>query len=174
MKIEIYLAIFVLSGFSALASTETRSDILDRIIEAQGLKKLAESTRESFYKESKEAARLKNEQMKKTMPDVPEHVHAKLQEAGNQYTTTIAEAWNIDESMEVWKQAYGEKFTDAELLQILDYIKSPLGQKELAASQRAVHAWRNFIFERQKIAAEKAIRVQSEAVQKIFAENPKK
>jgi hypothetical protein len=79
-------------------------------------------------------------------------------------------AWSVEDSMAVWKEKYGAEFSEDELRQILARSKSPLGQKEAAASKRAVAAWRFYITERQKAAAEAAMKEQGQAIQRAFSE----
>ena len=51
---------------------------------------------------------------------------------------TIGAPWGAKEIVEVWAKAYGSRFNDKELDGLLAYYKSPLGQKDVKASQAAL------------------------------------
>ena len=108
--------------------------------------------------------------MKQRMPGLQKETLEKIRLASEKYTETVMAAWSVEDSMAVWKEKYGAEFSEDELRQILAQTKSPLGQKELAASKRAVAAWRGFITERQKAAAEAAMKEQGEAIQRALSE----
>ncbi len=170
MKVFAALAVFLVLGSFGCAPRESKSRLVDEIIEAQGLRQLAEQTKAASAAEAKEAGRVGYEQIKQRNPGLQKETLEKIRLASEKYTETVMAAWSIDDSMAVWKEKYGAEFSEGELRQILAQVKSPLGQKELAASRRAVAAWRAFITERQKAAAEAAMKEQGEAIQRAFSE----
>jgi hypothetical protein len=172
MKVFTALAVFLVLGSFGCAPRESkpRSQLLDEIIEAQGLRQLAEQTKAAAAAEAKEAGRMSYEQMKQRMPSVQKEILEKIRLASDKYTQTVMAAWSVEDSMAVWKEKYGAEFSEDELRQILAQLKSPLGQKELAASKQAVAAWRFFITERQKAAAEAAMKEQGQAIQRAISE----
>jgi hypothetical protein len=171
MKALTAIAVLLVLAFGcAPRESKPKSQLLDEIVEAQGLRKLAEETKAAAAAEAKEAGRMSYEEMKQRMPSVQKETLEKIRLASEKYTDTVMAAWSVEDSMAVWKEKYGADFSENELQQILADLKSPLAQKELAASKRAVAAWRGFITERQKAAAETAMKEQGQAIQRAFSE----
>ncbi len=143
---------------------------MDEIIEAQGLRQVAEQARADTAAAAKESSRLASEQLKQRHPSLQKETLEKIRLAEEKYTETVMAAWSVEDSMAVWKENYGAEFSEGELSQVLSQLKSPLGQKELAAQKRALDAWRAFITERQKAVAETAMKEQGQAIQRAISE----
>src|SRR6267142_4319557 len=172
MKVLASIAVLLIFGFFGCAPCESKSksQLLDEIIQAQGLRQYSEQMKAASTANAKETARMSYEQIKQRYPTLQKETLEKIRLATDKYTETVMAAWPVEDSMAVWKEKYGAEFSESELKQILAQLKSPLGQKELAASKRAVEAWRAFITDRQKAAAEAAMKEQGEAIQRAFAE----
>jgi len=171
MKYIILAILIVTSAYAA--ELKTKSELLDAIVKAQGLLELAEKIKTSNLEEAKEAMTRSYDELAARMPDIPKQVLDQIQTAGEKSLRAMDAAWSPKESLVVWKEAYAVDFTEDDLKQILAYIESPLGQKELAASKRAVNTWRSFILQKNKESGEIAMKEYGDAVARIFAENKK-
>jgi hypothetical protein len=172
MKFIIPLFVCISLFCSCSRDTRSKTELIDAIVEAQGLDKLARDTKAKSIAESKETAQVSYEQMKKSMPNAPKEFLDKFQAASDQYTISIYESWTVEESMRVWKDAYAVDLSEAELRKILEGLESESAKKELAAAKRATKAWQEFISERSRTASEKALLEYTTNIQRINESTP--
>ena len=74
--------------------------------------------------------------LKDLVPD--EATKGKMAQAANQFIDEAQSPVTAADIVAIWSDAYGSKFTDAELDGLLVYYQSPLAQKEVQVSRQAL------------------------------------
>ena len=74
--------------------------------------------------------------LKGLVPD--EATKEKMTQAANQFIDEAQSPVTAADIVAIWSDAYGSKFTDAELDGLLAYYQSPLAQKEVQVSRQAM------------------------------------
>lgn len=86
----------------------------------------------------------------------PEPYKARFTEASDEFISAMHSPWTAREIVQTWSELYASQFTDSELDQLLAYYTSPLAQKEVAASRRALVQFTQQYQEKYKPIAEAA------------------
>jgi hypothetical protein len=138
------------------ANAGDRQETIKQIMEAQGLVKMFEQQLELGRKQSREQGRAMLDQMMSSLNPSPEFTK-RFEEAFQSFMSEVETPWEAPKIVEVWAKYYGEHFTDQELEQLLAHYRTPLAQKEVAASRQALIGFSNHFAEAGKPIAEKAI-----------------
>src|SRR5205807_9439161 len=115
MRVFTAFAVFLVLGSFGCAPRESKSQLVDKIIETQGLRQLAEQTKAATAAEAKEAGRMSYGQLKERVPGLQKETLEKIRLASEKYTETVMAAWSVEDSMAVWKENYGAEFSEKEL-----------------------------------------------------------
>ncbi|MDR3055491.1 MAG: DUF2059 domain-containing protein [Zoogloeaceae bacterium] len=67
-----------------------------------------------------------------------EQENPKLKQVLTQYLERCSKIFTAEELTEIWSRFYGSDLSEAELDEILAFYKSPIGKKDVAASQAAL------------------------------------
>src|SRR5205085_9458105 len=68
-------------------------------------------------------------------------------------------SWTTEEAVAMYAKLYGEGVTEDELDKILEFYRSPLGQKDVAASHNAGPKWRAFLLQKNQEVFQKNYQV---------------
>ncbi len=66
--------------------------------------------------------------------------------------------WKAEDLVEIWSRHYGQDLSDDDLDQILAFYKSPVGQRELAASQAATTGYTAEVQARSQVDMQDALK----------------
>jgi type II secretory pathway pseudopilin PulG len=119
------------------ASAQDRNAKIRALMEAQGLL----DTMQQQMTAGRERARTMGKQMmdnvmRDLIPD--EATKAKLSQASTEFIDASRSPMTAADFVAMWSQAYGSKFSDAELDGLLAYYRSPLAQKEVQVTREAL------------------------------------
>ena len=106
-------------------------------MELQGLVKMFDQQLQSSRERCRSMANQMLDKMLATL-NPPEEFQGKFRQAAAEFVEAAQAPWTGQEIVEVWSKYYGAKFSDEELNQLLKYYRSPLGQKDVAASHEAL------------------------------------
>ena len=136
MQSKLILASLILA-FSASTMAMDRSEKIRDLMEAQGLNATFDQMLQSGQEQGRDQA---NQMLAQLMAGLspPDEFRAKFQAAVSQFLDDLQPPWGSKEIVEVWSQFYGPYFTDKELDQLLAFYTSPLAQKEVVSSRRAL------------------------------------
>jgi hypothetical protein len=136
MKIKFIVASIVLA-FSVSTLAADRDEKIRGLMEAQGLITTFDQMLQSGREQGRSQA---NNILMQLLAGLnpPNEVRAKLEAAASKFLDDVRSPWSSSEIVSVWSQLYGPSFTDEELDQLLAFYSSPLAQKEVVSSRRAL------------------------------------
>lgn len=120
------------------ADDEMRNVITDRIVSSLNIQQLFEKQQEqskAIY------LSLGKNVLQKMLADlgIPENqMSPRLKKAFSDYLEQCATLFTIDELVTTWSSAYVKNMSDEDLAKILAYYESPIGKKDVQASQFAI------------------------------------
>jgi len=119
------------------AMADGKEDKIRQLMEAQGLLAMFESQLEMGKVQSEKVGRQILEQL---LTDINpnETLDARFLAAFNSYMDKVIAPWGAKEIVSVWGQHYGQHFTENELDSLIEFYTSPIGQKEVKASKKAL------------------------------------
>ncbi len=132
-----FILLWVLLVFSANSFAADRTEKIKTLMEAQGmLQMFGDSIEAGKQQQRDQAQRILNQFMAELKPS--KEFEAKFRAEVERFNQALATPWTAQEIVNIWARVYGERFSDAELDQLVAYYSSPLGKKEVAASQAAM------------------------------------
>lgn len=156
----------VLSAAWAVASAADRSEKIRELMDAQGLAQTFEQQIQAGKEQTRKIAEDMTAKMLSTL-NPPAEFQAKIRDAARDFVEAAQPPWTARDIVDVWGKYYGEKFSDAELDQLLKYYRSPLGQKDVIASREALVPYTAEFQARYKLILEKATQQFAERVRAI-------
>ncbi|MCL2635072.1 MAG: DUF2059 domain-containing protein [Betaproteobacteria bacterium] len=96
-------------------------------------------------------------EFKKQVPEADGAVWQEIEAAYQAFVDTAEPNWTVEEAVGIWAEHYGAQLTEAELDQILIFYKSPIGQKDISATQKAMPSWSAFFAERNQEVLDTAL-----------------
>src|ERR1041384_1652834 len=115
MRVFTALVVFLMLGSLSCTPPKSKSELIDEIIEAQGLRQYSEQMKAASAANAKETARMSYEQIKQRFPTLPKETLEKIRLATDKYAETVMAAWPVEDSMAVFKEKYAAEFSEAEL-----------------------------------------------------------
>jgi len=138
MRLLFVLLLLIAAGASASAADLTRSQRIQRLMEAQGLLQMLEGQ----LAQGREMAVKASEQMKaqvlSAIDQADDQAKAKFEAAMDRFLTRTQNSLTAEDMVAQWASLYGRNLTDQDLDHIFDYYSSPIGQKDARASQAAL------------------------------------
>jgi len=156
----------ILSLVCATATAGNRSDKIRALMEAQGLVKTFEQQIEANREHTRKMA---EEMIEKELSTVTARadIQARFKEAARDYVEAAQSPFTAQDIIEAWGKYYGAKFSDEELDQLLNFYRSPLGQKDVIASREALVPYTAEFQARYKPILEKATQEFIDRIQAI-------
>jgi type II secretory pathway pseudopilin PulG len=119
------------------ASAEDRNTKIRALMEAQGLLATMQEQLTSGHERGRAMAnQMMQNALKGLVPD--ESTKDKMTKAASQFIDEMQSPITAADIVAIWSEAYGSKFSDAELDGLLTYYQSPLAQKEVQVSRLAL------------------------------------
>ena len=137
------------------ASAADRASKIRALMEAQGLLQMFDQQMAMGRQQSRQQAQKMLDQFTANL-EMPPDFDARFRDAFDEYMKALESPWGPQELVDVWADRYGRHFTDNELDQLVAFYTSPLGRKEVAASQAALPQFTDHFAELGKPIAEKA------------------
>lgn len=131
------LVLFIACVFASAASAADRNAKVRALMEAQGLLATMQQQLVSGRERGRAIAhQIMDNALKDMVPD--DSTKEKMTLAANQFIDEAQSPVTAADIVAIWSDAYGSKFTDAELDGLLAYYQSPLAQKEVQVSRQAL------------------------------------
>jgi len=162
----LWLAVVLLCASTYAAD---REDKIKTLMEAQGLLITIEQQLVLARVQNQEQAKRMMGQVMSQLNPSPEF-QRRFEGAFNKFIKAVETPWGADEIVEVWGKYYGEKFTDEELDQLVEFYSSKLGQKDAIANREALVQFNNHFVEAGKPIADKAVQKYIKDLQLIARE----
>jgi hypothetical protein len=129
-----------------VADESTKEQKLVELMKLNGLYELLENQMDVGKKQAEDVGAKMMEEFRANLPGLGGSYWDQMNSAYQKFIQTCASpAWTIDEAVKKYADLYGQNITEDELDQILVFYKSPIGQKDILASQRAVPLWTEYL-----------------------------
>ena len=163
------LTVLFLCFVCSVSHAADRSDKIRELMELQGLVKMYDQMLQNGHEHSRVVA---NQTLEKVLTNLnpPDEFKNKLRQAATEYFESMQAPWTGQDIVEVWSKYYGAKFSDAELDQLLEYYRSPLGQKDVASARDAMGPFTAEFQARYKPIIDKATQQFTDRIQVIIKE----
>lgn len=138
MKVQALFMATLLACGVAVADETTQREKIAKIIEAQGLTLMFQQQMDASKEAAGEIGRdLAGKILKES--GAPEgQQNPKVEQALRRYMERCATMISAKELVDTWATFYGKNLSDAELDQVLAYYQSPVGRKDVLATQVAM------------------------------------
>lgn len=133
----LFLAALLACGVAS-ADEATRQDKIAKIIEAQGLTQLIQ---QQLDQSKESASEMGKDIAKKLLSEsgvADGKQNPKVEQILRRYMERCAAMFSSKELVEIWATFYGKSLSDSELDQVLAYYQSPVGRKDVLATQVAM------------------------------------
>jgi hypothetical protein len=149
-----FIAIFLLV-VCELASATGRDEKVREIMKAQGL---METFEQQIGAGRERTQRMATDMLDRMMSSLnpPEEFQREAKAAYGDFLEAAQPHWTAQDLVGTWAKYYGPELSDEELDQILQYYRSPVGQKEVTASREAMVGYRKELAERYDVVLKKA------------------
>jgi hypothetical protein len=118
------------------AGAADRAETIEALLEAQGVYDLWQRRLIIERAENEALAHRALEQILVRI-DPDETFMQQAEFAVSEFIAKAQNLWTVDEIVDAWGRIYARDFTDDELVRLLDFYASELGQKEVEASRAA-------------------------------------
>ena len=135
-----YLLLAVALAFSGHVNANelARQEKIAKIIEAQGLQQMFQQQLDQSKAQATDLGKNLFRKMLSENGIADGRENPKLERIFIQYIERCSSMFTAQEFVETWSRFYGNNLSEAELEKILAYYKSPVGKKDVAASQTAM------------------------------------
>jgi hypothetical protein len=131
------VALIFLSLVSSLATAADRSDKIRDLLDSQGMLNMYEQQ----IKTGRDRARQMADQMLAQATaslNLTDQAKRQLNDVFQEFISSAMPTWTSQDVLDAWGKYYGSKFSDEELEQLTAFYRSPLGQKDVAATAEAL------------------------------------
>lgn len=169
MKIHVFLFVSVLCFCPSLARAASKSELIQELMRVQGLQEMIEQARIANEAQVQQAAQRMIQELRTQFSSVPEPLMKDLMGAVERFTRNAAGGWTASEAVERWEQLYGAGMSAEDVAKVLEFCKSPVGQKDIAATKAAMPKWGAFFAERGAATMDRAMKAYVAEVQQIVS-----
>src|SRR5438132_11224665 len=155
----------------AYSDDEAKRVKLAKLMRLTGLDRTIEKKQASCKKQAEAVREQTMEQLKGTFPDEHSRFWKEFDEAYDRFIEASKPSWTIQEAVDRYAELYGASVTEEELDRILEFYKSPIGKKAIAASQAAAPKWTEFRMAQQQEVFQKTYRTFLADLSRIAREN---
>ena len=135
------LSVFVIGLLflgGAVADEATRREKITRIVEAQGLDQMFQQQLDQGKASASDIGISIVQKMLAETGAPQGQANPRLEQVFQRYMERCAAMFSAKELVDMWSRFYGKDLTESELDQILAYYQSPVGKKDVFASQAAM------------------------------------
>ncbi|ATC65365.1 hypothetical protein CMV30_16230 [Nibricoccus aquaticus] len=162
-----FVLLFLLSR--VYAHTETRDQLVQEIVVITGVEEIVQTAKAASMEQTKEAVNQMVDQVRTGFPGLPKESWDAVQAAALKMVKSVENSWSTEDAVKIWKAEYVTNFTEDELRSILSSLKTPLGQKQIAANKKAGAVLQKWFLSHGQVAVEKAMKEYISDLQKIVA-----
>lgn len=131
----------LLTCTNAFADAASRREKIAAIIEAQGLQQMFQQQLDQGLDSAGEIGRNVVQKIAQETGVSEADAKTRLEPIFRRYMERCASMFSAAELVDLWGRKYGQNLSEPELEQILRYYRSPVGKKDVAASQEAMVAF---------------------------------
>jgi hypothetical protein len=132
------LAIALVLSVQVTADESVRQAKIAKVLEAQGLLQMFQQQIEQSKSQASDAGKDIYRTILREGGIEEGQENPKLEQVFTQYIERCSTMFTADEFVEIWSRFYGNDLSEAELDELLAFYTSPVGKKDVAASQAAM------------------------------------
>ena len=137
MKRAAFLLMILLT-MQAHADEKNRNAIIGRIIAAQQLPQIFEQQQQQSKASYEELGKSIFQKMITDLGTPDQKINPRFYKAFSDYMDRCSTLLSVEEQIAMWTSLYGKDMSEDELKQALAYYESPIGKKDVQASQVAM------------------------------------
>jgi hypothetical protein len=134
------IAAMALSAPSFADEVSKQAKIVE-LIKITGVYDTIEQMRAEAIKRAEAQRPLYEKQLHDAFPEAPEDLWTLYGQAYDRYIESSRKAWSTKDAVDLYGKLYGAQLDEGDLDQILAYYRSPIGQKDVKATQVATPMW---------------------------------
>jgi hypothetical protein len=142
-------------------------------MKAYGVEASIEATKSDIIKQADGGIKGVLAQLKSARPNLTPKASAKINAAVDKYLSTIMSSWNAADVVMLYTKIYEDNYSLEEMQALASYVKTDHGIKSIRVAQSAQSAINGFIIERMMSSLQGALRVCSDEIRGIVAEDQK-
>jgi hypothetical protein len=155
---------------AAPGEEDSRTSKIAELVQLQGLSAIMEQTKAAGREAATQMVRSMTDKMSVQFPNVPAGKRAAIEAASKQFLSEVDHSFDQDDAVQAWGRFYSQGLTEKELDSIVAYYRSPVGQKDVRASQAALPQFQKYMVEKRTAAMNSAVANYTAALRDI--ENP--
>ena len=143
--------------------------MIQELMRIQGMYEIVQQTQSANEAQVRQEAKNMIEDLRSKFSTLPEPIMADLMRAVNTFTKSATGGWSASEAVEQWERLYGAEMSSEDVSRVLEFYKSPVGQRDIAATKVAMPNWAVFFAERSAVTTDKAMKAYVAEVQQIVS-----
>jgi hypothetical protein len=168
--LAIILSIGVLyAGYvlAAVAGADPKAAKIAELAQLQGLDRVLEQARAAGRDAATQVVRSRTDPLFAQSPGMPAPKRAAIEAASQQFLSEVDRGFDQENAVRLWGEFYSAALTEKELDAVLAYYRSPLGQKDVRASQAALSQLQRYLLEKRTLAMSSAVARYTEALREV-------
>ena len=166
---RVFLIILIASiNISAFAST--KEDLVDEIIKLKGIELIYQELKEDSIKQSEAQVESMVSQFKSQLDMIPKEVMDEIWEAAEQCVSEMSKSWSVDGVIAYQRKLMLDFYTKEELAELVEFYRTPLGQKTIEAGRQFSPRIQKYIIERSTPITKKATQTYISDLKKIISQ----
>lgn len=173
--IAIVLGVAVLyAGYpiAARGEADPKAAKIAELVQLQGLARMMEQSKAAGREAATQMVRSMTNQIFAQFPKIPPERRTAIEAASQQFLSETEDSFDQDDAVRAWGRYYSDGLTERELDAIIAYYRSPVGQKDVHASESALPQFQQYMVEKRTAALNSAVARYSAALRGIV--NPSK
>jgi hypothetical protein len=158
--------------FAAPGEEDSKTSKITELVQLQGLTRMMEQTKAASREAATQMVRSMTDKMFVQFPNIPPETRAAIEAASKQFLSEVDNGFDQNDAVRAWGRFYSQGLTEKELDAIVAYYRSPIGQKDVRASQAALPQFQKYMAEKRTAAMNSAVANYTAALREIA--NPPK
>lgn len=150
----------------SVADEATKASKIQELMKLKGLTEISDQARSARIGQAEAMAPRVIEDFRRQAHEIPEEA---IKQATKRFHNAVEASWSTDEAIEVWQELYGADLTEDEIDQAIAFYRSPIGQKDIAATKAALPRWSQFLGKKNASAIDDALKAYVADLNKAIA-----
>jgi hypothetical protein len=148
-----------------------REEKIAELVRLTGMAEMLEESRAASRAQAGQVSDQIFNQMLKEAKALSDEQRTKITAATQRFIETCVSSLDINKAVALYGQLYAAQLSDQELDQIVNYYRSPIGQKDVAAAKAAMPQWQAKLTSEQSAAMQAAIGAFTQDLRQIISES---
>ena len=130
------------------ADDASRAAKIGELMRLTGLARMLAESKLAGQAAARKTIQSMSEQMFAKVPAIPPEERARVEVAKRQFQRDVDSGFDQDDAVRTWEGLYSQNLTDADLDAILAFYRSPVGKKDVSATQAALPQFQRYLAEK--------------------------